>query len=265
MVKGAVNFVKKHWKTLVIVGLTVFSMGVASSGWGAFTQAIGEFGGGFGGFMQVVGSTMYSGLTALGGTLSIGQGAAGTVAKLGGVQGTGLFGGHLAAALGSNVAKAGIASQLGGAAGPGVTLTGIGAAPTATTVGEGVGAKAGTGLFGSDMAKAALITTGGNMLSGYAAGKASEPPKQRGFWGVDVQNRNDRSGDVVFDPGAVPLSSFTPPTPAASAQPAAPVVPAVGQPAAGAPMTPQQLYQLQLLVAQQGGLMNQPWAVPQGA
>lgn len=275
-VKGVANFVADHWKPLVLVGLSVFTMGMATVGFTGFSGAMSAANGGFGGFMSAVGSTMYAGVTALGGTLGLTSGAAGTAAAQGGVPGVGLFGGRLAAALGSKTAQAGIASQLPGQAvtnAAGVTATGIGAAPTSVNgpYSPGIGAPTTSGLSG--LGQAALIATAGNAVAGYATAKAAEPPRERGFWGVDVRNRNDRSADVPFtDPRVTQPSQFTPAAPAGPPAPAAPSIPAsaatpagVNVPVTGAPLTPQQQYELQLLgMARNNGLMSMPWAAPQG-
>ena len=236
VVKGAVKFVKKHWKAIVIVGLVVFTMGIATVGFAGFAGAMSaaSAGGasGFGAFMSAVGSTMYAGVTAGLGTLGIGSGAAGSAAAAGGVEGVGLFGGHLAAALGSNSAQAGIAAQTAASAGApsaGVTLAGLGAPASATTAplmsGPAVGAvpapgaslitpavtggpaaapAASAGLFGGDLAKAALITTGGNAIAGWAAGKAAEEDDPLGYWGVDLTGKGGDVAPPVFQPPAAP-------------------------------------------------------------
>ena len=206
------SFIKKHWKPIVIVAVSVFAMGLATVGFEGFSGAMGAADGGFGGFMSAVGSTMYAGVTAAAGTLGLGSGAAGTAAQYGGVEGAGLFSGHLAAALGSDSAQAGIAAQLAtnaGAPGPGVALTGLGPAKTASTAPMPSGAPpvggvtppgtqitmppggspqppANTGFLGSDLAKAALITTAGSAASGFFAGKMAEEDDPLGYWGVDL-------------------------------------------------------------------------------
>ena len=252
--KSTVKFVKKRWKLILIVALIVFTAGIATVGVAGFTGAMTAAGGGFGGFMSAVGSTMYAGIGAIGATFGVGAGAQGTAAAAGGVQGMGLGGGHLAAALGSKTAAAGIASQTALSAGisPLATSVGLGAAaPVAAVINPATGLAVNSGAAGmfsaagpavapvvaggggSGLLGAAAITTGGQMLSGYAAGKAAKEPDPLGFWGVDMTGKGE---DVFYSPPGAP------PDPASYNQ----------QMAANAPMSPAQMYQMQ-----QMGLMNQ--------
>lgn len=276
VVSGAWKFVKKNWKTIALVAIGVFTAGLVVGGWAAFSEVAAAQG-----FWHAVGSTMYAGVTAIGGTLGIGPGAQGAVAVAGNVQGAGLFSGHLAAALGSESAKAGIAQQAAAAAaapGPGVSLTGLGEvatpalrAPTAAIgtktatpivgsggggtglmefgadVGAGEATKAGGGFFGGDLAKAALISTGGQVAANYFGAKATEEDDPLGFWGVDLTGQGR---DVFFDPNQNQQAALAP---------AAPQAPA--------PMSPLQQYQqqqLDLLRRNGGGLMEDAYAAPGG-
>ena len=220
------------WKTIVLVGLSVFTMGLATVGFAGFSGAMAAAGGGFGGFMSAVGSTMYAGATAALGSIGIGSGAQGAAAIAGGVEGVGLMGGHLAATLGSESAKAGIAAQTAGMVpgtasfvGPSATLAGSSptAAPTLTAgateatkqaAAQSVKdaavkevAKKGMG----DFTKAALVTTGGGMLSGLAQAKMMEEEKPKALWGVPLRGKEAR--DYADDGGLTeappsPLEQF---------------------------------------------------------
>ena len=235
VVKGVTKFVKKHWKVIAIVALSVFTMGIATVGFAGFSGAMAAAGGGFGGFMSAVGSTMWAGVTALGGTLGLGSGASGAAAAAGNVTGAGLFSGHAAAALGSTSAKAGIAAQAAAKAGVtplmanvGTALTGSAipsasslspmiapassvvppmAAPVAaSTVAPAVAPTAARGLSG--LGQAALITTGGQMLAGWAAGKAAEEEDPRGFWGVDLTGKGGDVAPTITERPAPPTINY---------------------------------------------------------
>jgi hypothetical protein len=43
-----------------------------------------------------------------------------------------------------------------------------------------------------DLAKAALITTGGSALSGFAQGKMLEEDDPKAFWGVDLRKKKEK-------------------------------------------------------------------------
>lgn len=73
--KKAWKFVKDNWMVIALVAATVFTAGVASVGFTAFAGV-----NSFGGFMGAVGSTMWSGATAIAGTFGIGEGGFGAAA-----------------------------------------------------------------------------------------------------------------------------------------------------------------------------------------
>jgi len=229
--KSAGKFIKKNWKKIVLVAVAVFAMGLSTVGSDGFSGAMEAGGGGFGGFMSAVGSTMWAGVTALGGTLNLGPGAQGTAAEYGNVTGAGLFGGHAAAALGSDSAKAGIAAQE--AAKSGVTLSPAVGLPSAVTAPSSMSDATGpaaplmgtptpnppapiTGAStvptvarqGSGLAQAAAITVGGNMLAGWAAGKAAEEEDPKGFWGVDLTGKGEDVPPTITERPAPPALNY---------------------------------------------------------
>jgi len=285
-IKSVTKFVKKHWKTIVVVAAVVFTAGVATLGAGAFMSQMAAAQG-FTGFMSTIGSTMYAGATAALGSLGIGGGAAGSAAAAANVTGyglgagMGLGGGYGLGAAGSAAAAKAAALPLSGisplmssanalsplASSAGLPSTGAslavnpatgkavgtmfqagsaaaGAAPAAT----GLPAKA-AGFFNNDLTKAALVNTGGQMLSGYAAAKASEEEDPKGYWGVDLSGKGQ---DVAY--GASQPMSQAPQAPQTA-----------GAQAPAAPLTPQQIYEMNQYAMNGGrrGLMN-PWAPPQG-
>ncbi len=65
------NFVKKNWKTIVLVAAIAFTAGVATIGFGAFAGVTGPAT-----FLQAVGSTMWAGVAGTAGSMGIGPGAA---------------------------------------------------------------------------------------------------------------------------------------------------------------------------------------------
>ena len=81
------------------------------------------------------------------------------------------------------------------------------------------------------LAKAAAITTGGQMLSGYFAGKASEEddPDPLAYWGVDLRSdkakrkagEEEKEKSQMYTPPAVP----TPYGPGVNALQVAPLMP----------------------------------------
>jgi len=268
--KKAVGFVKKYWKQIALVALIVFTAGVATLGAGAFSAAW-TGAAGFSAKMGVVGSTMWTGVTAAAGSLGIGGGASGTVAAQAGVTGYGLgagmglgnsFGLGVAGANASAAATAAatatplagispLASSVGlPANGVGIAVnpaTGLSVAPTtaktfaaANTMAPSAAVPAKAGFFSSDLAKSALITTGGNMISGYAAGKAAEGEDPKGFWGVDLSGKGQ---DVAFNSGLM------------NQQPAFSAPQAPQDFAPQAPMSPQQQMEM-FRYQQQYGLMN---------
>jgi hypothetical protein len=285
VVKKVVSFVKDYWKEIVVVGLSVFTAGLATVGFAGFSGAMAAAGGGFGGFMSAVGSTLYAGVGAIGATFGIGPGAQGTAAAWGGAEGASLFSGsHLAAALGSDTAAASIASQQAalmpaGMHGPAAALAGAATGPQAAvgnvasgaasqTLAGGAAAPpaapatAKTGFFSGDLAKAALITTGGQMLSGYMQGKALEEDEPLAFWGVDLRSdeaqgkedvdEEDRMyAELIPEPGA----AYTPPQ---VATPYGPDVEAMNV----APVGPVQSYGPYTPPTQQHGLMDVSYRPP---
>ena len=79
--KGAAKIVKKAWdnkwvRAAVIVGLSVFTVGLAAGGFAAFSAASAAAGGGIGGFFSAVGTTMATGFSTIGAAFGVGAGAA---------------------------------------------------------------------------------------------------------------------------------------------------------------------------------------------
>lgn len=138
IVKGVAHFVKKYWKVIVIAAAIVFTAGIATVGVAGFSSAMAAAGGGFGGFMSAVGSTMVAGVASIGGSLGIGQGV--TASTAGG-------------AFASAPVMAGVSSGAGLTLGTGAAAQGLGLAsstyaPAAAEVsGAAGGAAGGAGSF----------------------------------------------------------------------------------------------------------------------
>jgi len=126
------GFVKKHWLKIVIVAAIVFTAGVASVGFAAFS-GVSTAGGLFG----AVGSTMWAGVAATAGSMGIGSGAimpttastiaagtAGTHVGLGAAWGA-AGGAGWGAGAGSKIAAANAANAAAATAAPG-TAAGVG-------------------------------------------------------------------------------------------------------------------------------------------
>lgn len=75
IVKKTVKFVKKHWKKILIAAAIVFTAGIATVGFAAFSGVSTV-----GGFFSAVGSTMVAGGAAIAGTVGIGSGVTATTA-----------------------------------------------------------------------------------------------------------------------------------------------------------------------------------------
>lgn len=240
-IKKTVKFVKKNWKIIVLVGLGVFTAGLATiGGFAGFSAAMSAAGGGFGGFMSTVGSTMWAGVTSIGGSLGIGNGASGAAAAATKTTGMGLGGGLGWGSSGyglgvtpTEFAANQVARGVGQAAitGPDVTTQGIAPPPTSTTVDPTAVGKAGSGTttqqisnsvsktpptntpppptgkpgwWDTGLAQAALVTTGGQMVAGYAAAKAAEEDDPLGFWGVDLTGKGNDVAPPTFQQAPAP-------------------------------------------------------------
>jgi len=215
------EFVKEYWVEIVMVAAIVFTAGIATVGWAAFAEVMAAEG-----LMSAVGSTMWAGVTATAGSMSIGSGASGAAATAGGVQGMGLgaaagwggsglglgvTGGEYAA----NAAALGVAPS---SAAINTANAGIAQGLTAAEA-EAAGAKVGAGVIkgaaaeeaavaaggaGMSTGKAMLLQTGltaaGAVASGYAEGKAIEERLAQNIpkaaWGVPTEERGGRSDGV---------------------------------------------------------------------
>lgn len=217
-VKKVVNFVKKHWKTIVFVAAVVFTAGVATVGFSAFAGASG-----FGSFMGAVGKTMVAGVQGIGAAFGIGSGATaaggakvGLGAAWGAGGGTGWATGSAAAKIAASQAAAKASTlapvavtgtKIAGAATPtaaqmkamGATLPAAGTS-TATTAAAAGGTTVGTVLK-------AVSAVGGPALTAYAKMKEAEaqnaPPLA--VWGVEVGREDEYYDDIIGggDPNAV--------------------------------------------------------------
>lgn len=107
-IKKVWKFVKKNWKMIVLAAAIVFTAGVATIGFAAFSGVTG-----FGSFMGAVGQTMWAGVAGTAGSMGIGSGAtvpttaattaagtAGTQVGLGAAWGAGVPIGESGASLG---------------------------------------------------------------------------------------------------------------------------------------------------------------------
>lgn len=190
-VKKVWNFVKKHWKEIVMVAAIVFTAGIATVGMAGFQAAMAAGGGGIGGFFSAVGSTMWAGVTATAGSMGIGSGAAvgagtpfaaagigggaahvglGAAMGAGGGFGLGAAGKAASAAAMSSAAEQAAVAGMIPAGGIGVEGTGIGVGSAAYEAGAGAAAtvpSAGAGLMPG--ATGAASTAGGVTGVGTAA------------------------------------------------------------------------------------------------
>jgi hypothetical protein len=155
------SIAKKAWgnkwiRLAIIVGASVFTAGLASGGFAAFSAASTAAGGGIGGFFSAVGTTMatgYASITAsvsslFGGAATTVPGGAGVFSAasqagaLAGTTGTTLAGSAVAGGVTSGALTGGVGSVLGGTA-----LAGGGAAAAAATAGGGIA----SGIIGTLM------------------------------------------------------------------------------------------------------------------
>lgn len=157
--KTTINVAKKAWgnkwvRIAAIVGLSVFTAGLASGGFAAFSAASSAAGGGLGGFFSAVGTTMSTGFTAL----------------------TGLGG----AAAAAPTAAAPLASSAAAAGGSGSALlaqAGLGATQAAlpmSAIGAGVtNAAVGAGTSGGILGALFSNTVGGGFMRSAIVGGIS--------------------------------------------------------------------------------------------
>lgn len=262
------NFVKKHWKKIVVVAAVAFTAGIVTVGMPAFTSMVGSQG-----IFSAVGSTMWAGVTATAGSMGIGSGASGSIAAAAGATGKGLgaaigWGGGYglgaagktaaAKAAGSFVNPAPLMSNVG-TAGKGLAtnpLTGeaIGEGSAALLKGAGAGATESGMTLGKAMMYGKAMEVGGAMLTGLAQGKALEEQleasKPLAAWGVPTGDRGGRTGpveDYLFEGAEMP--QYAPPTPQASD---------VGDPTQAANQLAMNQANRPLQSSMGGALMNQP-------
>lgn len=211
--KAVKKVVKKVWKPVLIGSAILFTAGVATVGFGAFSAA-----GGLSGFLGSVGTTMAAGGQALLGTVGLGSGlSTGIAGATGAVPGTTLLNGALAQGLGLAAAPANMGLNAAGvpnalAAGSGVSTSSLaglgggaatGATTTAlgTTAGTGFMAKAGSalsGMFSGPVGKMALFNGISSGIQGYmaseAASKERKRDRRRNFFGGPMRGGGTDNG-----------------------------------------------------------------------
>jgi hypothetical protein len=150
---GAKKILKsKIFKVIVIAAAVVFTGGMALG-------ALGAAGAGAGTLLGTLQAGFTAGMSALG---SIGSAIVSGVQAIGGAIGSAFTAGTQALGL-SAAAPAGVGNIASGMAAHGAVVA-VPAATTAATTAAGM----------SGLAKAALVTTGGNMISGYSQGRQQE-------------------------------------------------------------------------------------------
>ena len=166
-VKKIGKLVKKIWKPVLIASAVVFTAGLAAAGTGAFAATVGSKG-----LLVAVGSTLKTGVIAIGGTLGIGKGVVAGSSALAGNSaailansaagvGTTLANGAAAQALGFGKLAAG-ASQASGS-----TIAGGVGGATTQPLGSGITSAYGTGM--STAAGAPTSFAAANGVTGAAA------------------------------------------------------------------------------------------------
>lgn len=171
-IKKVWKFVKKNWKMIVLAAAIVFTAGVATVGFAAFSGVTG-----FGSFMGAVGQTMWAGVAGTAGSMGIGSGAtvpttaatvaagtAGTQVGLGAAWGAGggfgygAAGADAAAAASANVVPAAEMVGYTGISGTAAPMTQAEAAAHAATAVESAGV--GAGSQGAALAEKAVTEKG---------------------------------------------------------------------------------------------------------
>ena len=155
------NVVKKHWRTIALVGAAAFTGGLAIGGWSAFKSAAGT-----GGLWSTIGSTMWAGVTGTAGTFGIGSGASGAFAAGAGMQGATLMTGAAAQSMG-------LASQtMGPAANAASSAVGTYTGPGSSFMGGGGSLFGGGSTVGTAQTTPYLNAAGGNTSRALAQGAA---------------------------------------------------------------------------------------------
>lgn len=220
--KKAWNFVKKNWKTIVLVAAVAFTAGVATIGFAAFSGVTGV-----GSFMSAVGSTMWAGVAGTMGTMGIGQGAAvpaGSALAEAGVTHVGL---GAAWGAGAEVGATGMSAGWGKAGSTAVqqaathsAVQASDAAVVAEAAASGMSPSQAAIEAGREAAIKSSVTEAGKAglsdaawktmgvaapIAGAfltAAGQPSEH-KKTGFWGVDPDSTEFGPGvNALEDPSA---------------------------------------------------------------
>lgn len=226
VVTGAVGFVKKYWKPILMAAAIVFTAGIATVGVAGFSSAMAAGGGGFGGFMAAAGSTMTAGVASIGGSLGIGSGvtastAGGAFANAGIMSGlapgAGLTLGSGAAAQGLGLAASTVAPAQGlGLASSAIGQSGLAAGATgATSGGYGAGgfltaANPAPGLMGTAGASGGSVLSGAgaaatNGIASNVAGAATQGAAKQGVLSTIL---NSRAAGPLLSAGIQGLSGY---------------------------------------------------------
>lgn len=151
-VKSVGKFLRKNWRKIALVAAVVFTAGLAAAGTGAFSTVMGSKG-----LLTAIGSTLKTGVVAIGGTLGIGGGVGVNTSLVAGASST--VAANAAAGIGTTLLNGAGAQALGfgklAAATPGSALAGGATAPAA--------AGPGTAAWNGSMAGG----TGATNASGY--------------------------------------------------------------------------------------------------
>lgn len=231
--KKAVKVVKKYWKPIVAVALGVFTAGIATAGFAAFSGVSSV-----GGFMAAAGKTMAIGAQATMGSLGITQGVtAGTASGVSGLSagttlGTGKWATAVKGAIGSGGGSS-AATSAKGVSGIPQAVQGAQAASSASQAAQGSSflAKMGGSLksfAGTDTGK--LMIAQGIMggISNYMESKEARRQERRHdeetIWGA--QRRGGEGGSGLLDMpefGDPDTQGRRPPTPSEWREVAGPI------------------------------------------